>query len=151
MVRWLTALPRWRSTAPLITVLFSLATVALPPPSVNAARTAPFSTQAEAPTQAWYKPVPVSWRVHSPSVYFCIIITSKRSTLRRTSCYFWRSPSQLSSFTGPLASSYILEKVPSHVASRCACHGMPYWWHRSKYSTQDISRWGVKEAQQEEW
>lgn len=40
-------------------------------------------------------PVPVSWWVHSLSLCFCIIITSKRSTSQRTSCYFWWSLCQL--------------------------------------------------------
>lgn len=86
-------------------------------------------------------PVPVSWWVHSLSLYFCIIITSKRSTLRRTSCYFWWSLSQLSSFTRPLASSYTPEKVLSHVVSWCDCHGMPYWRHRSEYSRYPDEVW----------
>lgn len=86
-------------------------------------------------------PVPVSWWVHSLSLYFCIIITSKRITLRRTSCCFWWSLSQLSSFTGLLASSYTPEKVLSHVVSWCDCHGMPYWRHRSEYSRYPDQVW----------
>lgn len=85
---------------------------------------------------------PWSCQVHSPTLDFCIIITSERSTLRRTSCYFWQSLFQISSFPGSLAPSCIPENVLSHVVSS---RGMPYRCHHKGCSSQDLSRWGVKE------